>query len=724
MLNGQKKFFHLAIVIPLITIQFGYAQGVSDLELLDPRDAQVLKEATGLRQSNTLDLSELEEVDDLESLKSDIGEFFFEDEKPASTGVLQLRDDAQSERLPLPVIRDDYDSPTLNDLGTPRSARANAPSDAPLIFDVGQEEKRLLQLSRFVEGKIPENEWNEIAGRSELEKYVVQQGDWLWKISQKLFGSGFYYSKIWALNPHITNPHEIEPGMTLLFDSGSSTSLPNVQVGEFSEQQISDIGGPTTALDFREFGQDVSPAWLEERQKLINQGVYFQYASEETYEDLMAIGSGLLQTDYERYDPPVSDIVIQEPDETYDPSGFGRESVIRFNVPTNNFLNTFVTTNIVQDLGEIVATQKERVFVQQFDKVYIKLGNAVRVKPGDLFSAYAPGGKVSHRVSDRSGYRYSILAQLKIVRRINDLWEAEIVEVSGLIQRRDRLTVYTPRISNTIQTFNRRLIEAAIIGSYRDSPNSLSMGDIVYIDRGRADGVEMGNVFELVSFLDRGTGKRITLDPTYKTGEIAVITVTDNFATAMITQSSNEIPMGTIAITKTAEAAMLADQVRDRRSLEEVRLLESNALEELDVELNLDSLNRDLLMQADRIQLTEDELEELDRQEREKSGIQDKQQDLRELETLERELIEAENAFNEARVDEDKFLEQHDLDGVEGQTKAPDPNAFRSLDEIEREIGRRYLDEDLNARDNPFGLTEFDLEEIDELLNTGKQQAR
>jgi hypothetical protein len=722
MLKGQIHFIVPLILVQLITLKPIFAQGVSDLELLDPRDAQVLRQATGVRQSNTLDLSQLEEIDDLESLKSDIGEFFFDEERPSSSGVLQLRDKNQAKPLPLPV--QDYSAPTINELTSSRATRVNVPSDSPLIFDVGEEEKRLLQLSRFVEGKIPESEWNEIAGRSELDKYVIQKGDWLWKISQRLFGSGFYYSKIWALNPHITNPHEIEPGMTLLFDSGSSSSLPNVRVSEFSEAQTSDISGVTAALDFRAFGEDVSPAWLEERQQLINQGVYFQYASEETYEDLMDIGSGMLQTDYERYEPPPSEIVIREPDDSYDSAGFGRESVIRFNVSTNHFLNTFVTTNIVQDLGEIVATQKERVFIQAHDKVYVRLGNAVRVKPGDLFSAYAPGGRVSHRVSDRSGFRYSIFAQLKIVRKINDLWEAEVMEVSGLIQRRDRLTIYTPKINQTIQTFNRRLIEAAIIGSFRDSPNSLSMGDIVYLDRGRADGVELGNVFELVSFLDRGTGRRITLDPTYKVGELVVITVTDNFATAVITQSSNELPIGTIAITKTAEAAMLADQVRDRRNLDEVRLLETNALEELDIELNLDSLNRDLLMQADRVQLTEDELEELERQERERSVIQDGLPGLRELDRLEREMIEAERSLNEARVDEDKFLEQHDLDRVEGQTQAPDPNSFRSLDEIEREIGRRYLDEDLNARDNPFGLTEFDLEEIDELLNTGKQQAR
>ena len=40
-----------------------------------------------------------------------------------------------------------------------------------------------------------------------------------------------------------------------------------------------------------------------------------------------------------------------------------------------------------------------------------------------------------------------------------------------------------------------------------------------------------------------------------------------------------------------------------------------------------------------------------------------------------------------------------------------------SLDEIEENFGKRYLDENLNDKENPFGLTEFDIEEIDELLN-------
>ena len=44
-----------------------------------------------------------------------------------------------------------------------------------------------------------------------------------------------------------------------------------------------------------------------------------------------------------------------------------------------------------------------------------------------------------------------------------------------------------------------------------------------------------------------------------------------------------------------------------------------------------------------------------------------------------------------------------------------------SLEDIESNFGKKFMDQKLNSKDNPFGLTEFDVEEIDELLNSEKQ---
>jgi len=257
------------------------------------------------------------------------------------------------------------------------------------------------------------------------------------------------------------------------------------------------------------------------------------------------------------------------------------------------------------------------------------------------------------------------------------------------------------------------------VGTYRDQTGGISMGDVVYLDRGRVDGVELGNVFEIYSFRDEGTGKRISNDPTYIVGEVIVITLTDNFATALVVNSSTDIEKGAVALSKTEEKALREAKLNRGLKSSDIQMKEKLGLEELDVELNLDDLSQDLLERIDEVQINEDELEELERQEREKSIIKDHEKDLKELERLEKELIDAETKINEKKVDEDTYLESQDLESIEKNAQSKNPNAFESMDEMESEIGKKYMDEDLNSRENPYGLTEFDLEEIDELLNTG-----
>ena len=93
----------------------------------------------------------------------------------------------------------------------------------------------------------------------------------------------------------------------------------------------------------------------------------------------------------------------------------------------------------------------------------------------------------------------------------------------------------------------------------------------------------------------------------------------------------------------------------------------------------------------------------MERQELEKSVLSEHEKDLQDLERLEKEIVNAENRLYESKVDEDKFLEDKDLDILEKEnSKVKDVNEFAGLDEIEEEIGRQYMDEDLNAKENPY----------------------
>ena len=647
----------------------------------------------------TSDTAAAAPADDLESLKADLGDD--QEFKPAKD-MAKIEDEATAE-------------PTAEAKPT-----ENKESAGPSVFDVGREERDLLSIAKNIQGQISDNEWNEVATASKVDSYMVVKNDWLFKISKKVFGSGFYYPKIWSINSYITNPHFIEPGMVLSFTTGSGANPPQVKLGEFTTTELEAVPGSignTSANDLANFGDDAKPKWLEEKSDLTNQGVYFQYASEETMDDLTKAGEQALNREYENYEPPRSEFDVIVPS-NYDKLGFDKNSKIVYSFKEGFYLSTFVSSNIVQDFGEITNGPDENIFFTIGDTAYVKFDESINALPGDKFSIYSSMGKAQNKNSDRQGYKYSIVGQIKLIRKIKDKWEVGFVEVAGTPQRGDRVTTYTPKLERITTTYNSRLVEAAILSTFNPMQTILGYGDVVYLDRGRSDGLEMGNVLDVFGFKDRLTKENITDQPTYKIGELTVITLTDNFATVLVSKTIRDFYPGDIAITKTKEAHLREINAKNASSQTQKELIGGKALEELDVELNLENLNDDLLKQADKIQLTEDELSELERQEREKSVIKDSEKDIKALERLENEIEQAETILNDAKLDEDKLLESENINDIEKKQGSIDQD---SLDEIEENMGKRYLDEDLNSKDNPYGLNEFDVEEVDELLNTEKK---
>ena len=660
-----------------------------------------------------------ETLESLPSLDDDSTEFTpakTETAKKTSTGdddLDALTNDLGVESVPVETVQEDT-TPTES------PSAVELKKKEPEIFDVGKEERELLAIAQNIQGQISDTDWSEVATAAKVDTYTVVKDDWLFKISKRLFGSGYYYPKIWSLNSFITNPHYIEPGMVLSFTTGSSSVAPDVKLGTFTEDELQAAPGSIGTMngsDLANFGEGTKPLWLEEKGDLEKQGIYFQYASEETMDDLNAAGAQALNREYENYEPPRNEFDIILP-KNYDKTGFDKNSRIFYSYKEGFYLSTFVSTNIVQDFGSLTNGPDENIFFTTRDRAYIQFDETINALPGDKFSIYSSGGKVKHSNSDREGYKYSIVGQVKLIRKIQDKWEVEFIEVAGTPQRGDRVTAFTPKLDRITRTYNSRMVEAAVLATYEPSQTLHGQGNVIYLDRGRADGVEMGNVFEVYGFKDRSTGKNITNQPTYKLAELVVITLTDNFATALVVNSKRDFYVGDIAITKSKEAHLREMQARNAKSNSEKELLGGKALEELDVELNLENLNDDLLKQADKIQLTEDELAELERQEREKSVIKDSEKDLKALERLENEIEQAESILNDAKLDEDKLLENQNLNDIEKKENLKDTE---SLEEIEENLGKRYIDEDLNSKENPYGLTEFDVEEVDELLNIEKK---
>lgn len=66
------------------------------------------------------------------------------------------------------------------------------------------------------------------------QEYLVEKGDTLWDVCDYYFGEPRKWPTIWALNPHITNPHWIYPGDILRLSAPTAVNGEGVAVNPFS----------------------------------------------------------------------------------------------------------------------------------------------------------------------------------------------------------------------------------------------------------------------------------------------------------------------------------------------------------------------------------------------------------------------------------------------------------------------------------------------------------
>jgi hypothetical protein len=560
-------------------------------------------------------------------------------------------------------------------------------------FDLGPEENELIQLSQVLSTQISDEEWRTITQSSSTTTYIVKNNDWLFKISKNLFGSGLYYPKIWSMNPHITNPHEIEPGMQLVFDPGSAILPPSLSVEQIAAGENSVMSSIGT------------PRWFEEKKKLMAKGIEVISSDEELAK---VMGSPEKNEEYKKYVPPQMEIVSKPPADQYDSFGIDKGNVAKGEFKQGHYLNTFVTTNEIKEVGEFTDMPTEAISFNLGFKIFITLNEGQNAQAGDLYSIYTDHGKVESDKSERTGRKYVVNGAVKLLQQVdveNRKWEAVVTEIFVAATRGAKLTSYTPKIDKVFKTYNSRMIEGTIFSGYREFNNHFTTGDIVYVDRGRADGVEVGNVFDVYDSKDRGEGRIIASKPVYRTGELTIISVTDNFATAQVSNGLMDFGIGDIVRTRSSEEEQVArSNLKPKVPGVEIKDYTSK------------SIGDDIYEKVKNTNLSPQELAELERQQAQKDILDETERDLKELEDLENTISQADQLLSTQNNQEN--IASKDLEDIEGQVYQQGLKV--NLDSLEERYGKKYLDEDLKSVDNPFGLSQYDVEEVDELLNMQK----
>lgn len=355
--------------------------------------------------------------------------------------------------------------------------------------------------------------------------YIVKQGDTLWNIAVRFNANPWIWPKLWEQNKYITNPHLIYPGEPIALLPTSVVPLTGV------------AAAPLTSVS--QTPEQV--AQLPEQ-------------------EITAPTQGMTAPTIESEEQPME----EQPEEEATPSietatPYGMQFV---NASANTYLYPstdsagFLTKQEVSAAGEIVESEVHgRSILGEHDTVFINLGTNAGVKEGDQFKIYKTDGEIDDPATGSFlGYKIKALGILKIIKVEDSVSTANIVLSYEEIKVHDKLMPYEPGTKTINLTLAANAIEGYVVCG-RHGVSIFGGNDIVYIDRGSNDGVQVGNTF--VIYKDREpvndptTGMTLNL-PKEVLGKLLVITVHDNTATAIITKSVKEIEGGDKILADTA----------------------------------------------------------------------------------------------------------------------------------------------------------------------------
>lgn len=292
-------------------------------------------------------------------------------------------------------------------------------------------------------------------GRTNVpEEYVVVKGDTLWDICGFFFGEPRVWPGIWALNPHVTNPHWIYPGdvlrLRLATDPVGVAQPVGYTVGAQTAQQVS-----------------------------INEG--------------------------------------------------------------------FIEEGKLKLAGTVANSPEPKRYLAERDKVYLQLKNLDDARAGQRFSVFRVVNDVLHPETEQVVGRKIQVHGTVVITRVHKKVATAVIDRSFNEIERGMFVVPELRHYHVVAPKQNLIdLKGTIVDSLRDL-FELGQFNVVFVDLGAKDGVQVGNRFFVMR---RGDGfLQLTKEqdrklPWEQIGEALVVETQDRNSTAIITRSALEIRKG------------------------------------------------------------------------------------------------------------------------------------------------------------------------------------
>jgi len=343
------------------------------------------------------------------------------------------------------------------------------------------------------------------------DTYTVRPGDTLWDLSGRFLNNPWYWPKVWSFNPELTNPHWIEPGNVLRF-------YPSQEEAPTRVEPVTAAGAP-------------APGALEEPSDV------------EVPRELESLSR--------------ADMKAPVPVEDQDEVAVVGPYKVGYVAPKTIMIrrDSFVTPTQLEESGTIVAAFEEKLMLTTSDRAYARFKGEPPNKLGETYIVYKTLREIHHPVSgDLLGYQTRILGSAVVVAK--DPTAVTLV-INNSIDEIERGALLGPWAEQTFRPVKARPaaldLDGHIVGTRQEVVTQIAEQNVVFIDKGKVDGVEEGNVFKVIRSGDP-YGLPLTKEhlsqpndpslPPEVMGELMVIDVKETTSSALVMKSRRELLIG------------------------------------------------------------------------------------------------------------------------------------------------------------------------------------
>lgn len=405
---------------------------------------------------------------------------------------------------------------------------------------------------------ISDDRWSEIIGARQAEVYLVQAGDTLWDISQTFFGDGFFWSKLWAQNETIENPHKISVGRTVKFIAGDESEAPTIGVADR-------ITGDSKQDEVLVASNELSPIRLNTLPEHTGEKPQYREDVEKTI-TRKELEAGTVIEEAEiipRPDIPAPKVQTKPP--TKLPNSFRRPGgrradaqdnfditgleVVKSNALTKTATiipNALIFDSRPREIGVVDEIEASDVTASLGQNVFVKLKRPASV--GERLSIFDVRKSLKSERTSTIGILAEVSGQVEIVGvadEKNNVYLATVLMSVNPIPKGGMVLDEPLPQGDYSRTGRRSEVKVRVVGGEFDETRKIiAESSVIFLDGGSKAGLQVGDLLGVQANRGVRHGSSKYGNVTKPIALIKIIDVRETVATALVLETSEEIMPG------------------------------------------------------------------------------------------------------------------------------------------------------------------------------------